>query len=38
MKNKVTLMLPAAAEDLRPMATATVAEVWGHSYSRRSYL
>ena len=26
------------AEDLRPTATATVAEVWGHSYGRRSYL
>ena len=27
----------AVAEDLRPTATATVAEVWGHSYGRRSY-
>ena len=28
----------AVAEDLRPTATAMVAEVWGHSYGRRSYL
>ena len=28
----------AVAEDLRPTATATEAEVWGHSYGRRSYL
>ena len=28
----------AVAEDLRPTATATVAEVWGHFYGRRSYL
>ena len=28
----------AVAEDLRPAAVATVAEVWGHSYGRRSYL
>ena len=28
----------STTEDLRPMATATVAYVWGHSYGRRSYL
>ena len=27
----------AVAEDLRPMATAMVAKVWGHSYGWRSY-
>ena len=28
----------AVTEDLRPTATATVAEVWDHFYGRRSYL
>ena len=28
----------AVAEDLGPTATATVAEVWGHSYGRRFLL
>ena len=28
----------AVAEDLRSTATATVAEVWGHSYGRRQNL
>ena len=28
----------AVAEDLRPTATAMAAEVWGHTYGRRSYL
>ena len=30
-------LLQAIAEDLRPTATATVAEVLGHIYGRRFY-
>ena len=33
-----SIIKAATAEDLRPTAMATVAEVWGHSYGRRFYL
>ena len=31
-------VLDQRQKNLKPMATATVTEVWGHSYGRRSYL